>query len=134
MLTENEIDTMFTKIVLVAALLVSSLAFGQQAYAAGDAAKGKKVYKKCAICHSTKAGKNKIGPSLHGIFGRKAAKGKGFRYSKPMKKSGLTWDAATLDKFLKKPRKVVKKTRMTFPGLRSASQRADVIAYIKSLK
>ncbi|MGY9006892.1 MAG: c-type cytochrome [Alphaproteobacteria bacterium] len=119
----------------LSALLALGIVFtGTNAIAAGDAAKGKKVYKKCAICHSTKAGKNKIGPSLHGIFGRKAAKGKGFRYSKPMKKSGLTWDAATLDKFLKKPRKMVKRTRMTFPGLRSASQRANVIAYIKTLK
>ena len=59
---------------------------------------------------------------------------KGYRYSKAMKASGLTWDEATLDKFLKKPKKLVKKTKMGFPGLKKDSQRADIIAYLKTLK
>ena len=100
---------------------------------AADAKKGKKVYKKCKACHSiNKGGKNKVGPNLYGIVGRKAAQVKGFKYSKALKNSGLTWDDATLDKFLKKPKKLVKKTKMAFGGIKKDSQRADLIAYLKS--
>lgn len=120
--------------VLAAALLVGMMASGGSALAAGDAAKGKTVFKKCAICHSAEKGKNKIGPSLFGIFGEKAAEVKGFRFSPAMKKSGLKWDEATLDKYLTNPRKVVKGTRMVFAGLRSKKDRDDVIAYLKTLK
>ncbi len=119
---------------LATALAVGVMISGGGAWAAGDAAKGKKVFKKCAICHAVKKGKNKIGPSLFGIAGRKAAIAKGFRFSKALKKSGLTWDDASLDKFLKKPRKAVKGTRMVFPGLRSKKDRENVIAYLKTLK
>ena len=100
---------------------------------AADAKKGKKVYKKCKACHSiNKGGKNKVGPNLYGIVGRKAAQVKGFKYSKALKNSSLTWDDATLDKFLKKPKKLVKKTKMAFGGIKKDSQRADLIAYLKS--
>ena len=100
---------------------------------AADAKKGKKVYNKCKACHSiNKGGKNKVGPNLYGIVGRKAAQVKGFKYSKALKNSGLTWDDATLDKFLKKPKKLVKKTKMAFGGIKKDSQRADLIAYLKS--
>ena len=102
---------------LAAALAVGMMVSGGSAMAAGDAAKGKKVYRKCSACHSVKPGKNRIGPSLFGIAGRKAGTSKGFRFSKAMKKSNLTWDDATLDRYLKKPRKVVKGTRMAFGGL-----------------
>jgi len=102
--------------------------------AAGDAAKGKKVFKKCKACHSIKAGKKKVGPSMFGVAGRKAGTAEGFRFSKAMKESGLTWDDATLDSFLKKPRKLIKKTKMSFGGLKKEKQRADVIAYLKTLK
>ncbi len=121
------------KFVAVALAAAMALASGS-AMAAGDAAKGKKVFKKCAACHSTKAGKKKVGPSMLGIVGAKAGAVKGYKYSKAMKSSGLTWDEATLDKFLKKPKKLIKKTKMGFPGLKKDAQRADLIAYLKTLK
>jgi cytochrome c len=99
---------------------------------AGDAAKGKRVYNKCKACHSMKPGKKKIGPSLHGVMGRKAGTLKGFKFSKAMKKSGITWDDKSMGEYLKKPRAFVKGTKMAFPGLKKAKQIDDVIAYIKS--
>ena len=100
---------------------------------AADAKKGKKVFNKCKACHTIKkGGKNKVGPNLHGIVGKKAAQVKGFKYSKAMKASGLTWDEATLDKFLTKPKKMMKKTKMAFAGLKKKSQRDNVIAYLKA--
>ena len=121
----------FVAVALAAALALAS----GSAMAAGDAAKGKKVFKKCKVCHNVnKGGKKKFGPNLFRIVGAKAGAVKGYRYSKAMKASGLTWDEATLDKFLKKPKKLVKKTKMRFPGLKKDSQRADIIAYLKTLK
>ncbi|MFT5540686.1 MAG: cytochrome c [Alphaproteobacteria bacterium] len=102
--------------------------------AAGDAKAGKNVFRKCAICHDVKPGKNKIGPSLHGVVGHKSAQASGYRFSPAMKKAGLTWDAATLDKYLENPRKMVQGTRMAFAGLRSKKDRDNVIAYLKTLK
>ena len=100
---------------------------------AGDEKKGKKVFSKCKACHTIKkGGKNRVGPNLYGVVGSKAAQVKGFRYSKAMKNSGITWDEATLDKFLIKPKKLIKKTKMAFGGLKKSSQRADLIAYLKA--
>ena len=122
------------KIVALALAAGMFLASGS-AMAAGDAAKGAKVFKKCKACHTVKkGGKNRVGPNLFGIAGSKAATVKGYRYSKAMKASGLTWDDATLDKFLTKPKKFLPRTKMGFSGLKKADQRADVIAYLKSLK
>lgn len=100
--------------------------------AAGDVAKGKKIFAKCKLCHSVKKGKNKIGPTLYGIFGRKAGTEKGFkRFSKAMKKSGVVWDEKAIDEFLANPRGFIKRNRMPFPGLKKKSQRDDLIAYLK---
>ena len=118
---------------VLAAILALFLPFGAVA-AEGDAAAGAKVYNKCKACHQVgEKAKNRIGPLLNGIVGRKAATVKGFKYSKALQKKsseGLVWDAAALDQFLLKPRKFVPKTRMSFGGLKKPDQRADVIAYL----
>jgi cytochrome c len=97
-------------------------------------AKGKKVFNKCKSCHSVKADKHKIGPSLNGIFGREAGTAKGYRYSKTMKASNITWNAVNLDLFLTKPRKFMKGTKMAFSGLKKEKDRTNIIAYILSLQ
>ena len=116
----------------LASLIAGFLLLGSHAaLAEGDVAKGEKVYKKCKACHALEAGKNKVGPSLAGIFGRTAGTVEGFKYSAAMKDSGIVWDDATMDSFLAKPKEVVPKTRMAFPGLKKEQDRIDVIAYLK---
>lgn len=103
------------------------------AKASGDAEAGKKVFKKCKSCHNTDH-KDKVGPGLQGVFGRAAGATDSKKYSSALKESGLTWDEATLDKFLAKPKDLVKKTKMSFAGLKKEDDRANVIAYLKTLK
>jgi len=98
----------------------------------GDAEAGKKVFNKCKACHSLEEGKNKVGPSLHGVVGRAAASVKGFKYSKAMSEAGLTWDEATIKKYLAKPKDLVPGTRMAFAGLKKDDDIENVIAYIKA--
>ena len=116
----------------LASLIAGFLLLGSQAaLAEGDAARGEKIYKKCKACHSLEAGKKKVGPSLAGLFGRTAGTVEGFKYSTAMKDSGIVWDEETLDGFLTKPKDVVPKTRMAFPGFKKEQDRMDVIAYLK---
>ncbi len=95
-------------------------------------AAGEKVFKKCKTCHTFDPGKKKIGPHLKGVVGRKAGAVEGFKYSKAMAGSDITWDEASLDEFLKKPKAFLKGTKMSFGGLKKDDQRADVIAYLKA--
>ena len=118
-----------SSVLAVLAAAVVALA-SQVALAEGDAAKGEKIFKKCKTCHYLEAGKKKIGPSLAGLFGRTAGTVEGFKYSKAMKNSGIVWDEATLDEFLTRPKAMVPKTRMAFPGVKKEQDRADVIAYL----
>ena len=92
-------------------------------------ADGEKVFKKCVSCHSLT--KNKMGPALGNIFGKKAGSVKGYRYSKAMRNSDVIWTDCSLDKFLFKPRKYIKGTKMRFFGLRKKDQREAVIKYLK---
>jgi cytochrome c len=115
--------------VLGAALLL--LQAGTALAAEGDPAKGMQIFKKCQVCHSIEKGVNKIGPSLHGVYGRKAGTLDGYNYTDAMKNSGFTWDEASLNTYLTNPRKVVPGTRMVFVGLPKEQDRLDVIAYLK---
>jgi cytochrome c len=116
------------------ALALTFAAAGAARAAEGDPAEGKKVFAKCAICHSTEAGKNMIGPSLHGVVGRKSASEEGFAYSPAMKAANKTWDEATLDNYLTDPRAAVPGTKMIFPGLKSETDRKNVIAFLATQK
>jgi cytochrome c len=114
-----------------------ALGFGALApsvHAAGDPGRGAKLFGQCAACHSTAVGEHLTGPSLAHVWDRKAAGAEGFqRYSEALKKSGLTWNEATLDRWLANPEALVPGTSMTFPGLREASARRDVIAYLRAV-
>ncbi len=102
---------------------------------AQDAEAGKKVFSKCAPCHAIGPGaKNKVGPELNGILGRKAASVEGFNYSAALKGSGLTWDDANLHKWLENPKALVPGNKMLFPGVKDETERNDLIAYIESFK
>ena len=95
---------------------------------------GQKVFKQqCGLCHDTAAGKNRVGPSLFGVIGRKSGTVDGFHYSDGNKSSGLTWDQATLDKYLADPRGTVPGTTMTYAGVKNDDQRKDIIAYLATL-
>jgi cytochrome c len=102
---------------------------------AADPAAGKAVYTSvCSICHSVQQGKNLIGPSLFGIVGRKTGTVPGFHYSTANQNANLTWDQATLDKYLQSPRTVIPGTIMTYAGLKDDTKRGDLIAYLATLK
>ncbi len=103
------------------------------AVAEGDVKKGKKVFRKCKACHAVgEKAKNKVGPQLNGVVGRKAGAVEGYKYSKAMLDSGITWDEANLDKYLKKPKDLVKGTKMIFAGLKKEKQRQNLIAFLKT--
>jgi cytochrome c len=110
------------------------VALSSTAYADGDAAAGKNVFNKCAICHSPAPGKNSVGPTLFGVVGRHTASVAGYSYSDAMKAANKTWDAATLDVYLTDPKAMVPGTKMTFAGLPKPEDRANLIAYLATLK
>jgi cytochrome c len=92
------------------------------------------AFAQCMSCHTVEAGKNLIGPSLHAVVGRKAASLPGYAYSDALKKSGLTWDTATMDKWLTAPAKLVPGTKMTFFGLPDAAKRKELIDWLAQQK
>ena len=112
------------------ALLVFS-----SAHADGDAEAGAKVFAQCSACHAVGAGaQNNVGPVLNGVVGRAAGTYPGYRYSSALRKSGLTWDEAVLREYLRGPDKLVPGTKMTFAGIASDADLANVIAYLKQQK
>jgi cytochrome c len=95
---------------------------------------GQKAFKQqCNICHDVAQGKNRVGPSLFAVVGRKAGTESGFNYSDATKNSGLTWNQAELDKYLADPRGTVPGTKMTYAGVKNDEQRHDLIAYLATL-
>jgi len=116
------------------ALLIQVLVTSSTALAAGDPTAGEKAYAShCAVCHATTPGENKIGPSLAGIVGSKSGTVPGFNFSTAMKEANVTWDDANLDKYLANPSGFVHGTKM-FVNLPSETDRANVIAYLNTLK
>ncbi len=113
------------------AVLLAPVASAQ----AGDAAKGKIVFQRCAICHrAEKDGGNGLGPNLFGVVGRKAASVADFSYSPAMKASGITWTADKLTAYVAHPAAVVPGNRMAFAGIPDPADAADLVAYLATLK
>ena len=121
----------------LAAFIMTAAVFmaNDSVFAAGDAAKGEKVFKKCKACHTVKMGKHKVGPSLAGIVGRKAGAATGFKRYRGLKAADWSWDAKTLDEWLANPKKFAKKrgrkSGMVFK-LKKAKDRENVIAFLKT--
>jgi len=114
-------------LVLLVALL-PWLAAPQEA----DSERGRVVWEQCVACHALDEGESgDLGPSLAGVFGREAGTREDFRYSGPMRRSGITWDAATLDAFLAAPQEVVPNNRMPFEGIVDAQARRDLVAFLE---
>ncbi|MCZ7595196.1 MAG: cytochrome c family protein [Hyphomicrobium sp.] len=100
---------------------------------AQDAEAGKKIFAKCAPCHSVGPGaKNKVGPELNGLIGRAAGAVEGFNYSPAMKGAGITWDETSLGEYLADPKKKVPGNKMLFAGVKDEIERGDLIAYLAS--
>ncbi|HEV2685551.1 MAG TPA: cytochrome c family protein [Actinomycetota bacterium] len=94
---------------------------------------GKQVFAQCSPCHSID-GSNGVGPRLSGVVGRKAGSVAGFRYSRAMKGSNVVWDDKALDAYVADPQKAIPGNLMPFAGVADAKQRADLIAYLQTLK
>lgn len=116
---------------ILAIALAAFCALGGASAEAADLKKGKKVFNKCKACHSLEAGKKKVGPSLHGVFGRKAGAVDGFKYSKAMAESGVVWDEATIGEYMQKPKKYIPGNKMAFAGLKKQADIENLIAYLK---
>ena len=99
--------------------------------AEGDPAKGEKVFRKCKACHVVNEEKNRVGPHLVAIIGRSAGAVEGFKYSKAMKESGITWTEENLSAYLSDPRGFIKGNRMAFAGLKKEVEIVNVIAYLR---
>lgn len=121
--------------ILASAILALTFAASLPA-SAQDAAAGEGVFKRvCATCHNaTVEGPRKLGPTLHGVVGRKAASVEGFRYSTAKRDADLVWTPDKLSPYLLNPREFMPGTTMAYAGLKNDADRANVIAYLQTLK
>lgn len=119
------------KTTIAISILASSLLSVAAAYAEGDATRGEARFQECAACHRLDAGANEVGPSLHGVFSRKAGALSDFRYSPAMRRSGISWTPEALDKYIADPQAFIPANRMPYAGMSSASDRADLITYLQ---
>lgn len=122
------------KVLSVAAVAAVSGVISMGYANAADIKKGKKVFNKCKACHTLVANKHRIGPSLAGVFGRKAGTATKYKFSKGMKKAGgggLIWTEETMAAYLVKPRAYVKGTKMTFAGLKKPKDVENLMAFLK---
>ena len=123
---------------LVSVAAIAVLAMTGAALAEGDAKKGEKVFKKCKACHQVgEKAKNKVGPVLNGIVGRKIASIEDFKYSKAFKKKAeeepdFVWTEENISTYLTKPKKFIKGNKMAFAGLKKEKDRNNVIEYLKT--
>ena len=118
---------MMRNVVIVAAAMLFGTA---AAFADGDASRGEKKFEDCVACHSLDRNVQSVGPSLYGVFDRKAGSAD-FRYSPQMKRSGITWTPQTVNTFIADPQAAVPANRMPYAGMTSESDRADLIAYLQ---
>jgi len=103
------------------------------AHAQGDTKHGEELFEECHACHAVERGVNGVGPSLYGVFGRRAAELDDFRYSPALRKSGITWTPKTLDAYIADPQKAVPANRMPYAGMPEARDRTDLILYMQQV-
>ena len=121
-------------VVVLAGAMLGTVAGAAGQTPEGNAARGAAVFGQCVACHSLEPGVHLTGPSLARVWGHRAGTVDGFtRYSEPLKRATVVWDAATLDRWLDDPQAVVPRNLMTFSGLKDARQRADLVAYLKAV-
>ncbi len=119
---------------LASALLALPLAslVAPVARADGDPDMGKRQFAPCSACHTVEeGGADKLGPNLHGVFGRKAGTKPGFAYSDALKNAGITWDADKINTWITKPAAMFPGTKMAFLGISNDAVRANIIAYLQ---
>ena len=123
-----------TKLTLSALMALTSLTLATSGALADDIdlAAGKSSFNKCLACHAIGDGaKNKVGPELNGLDGRKSGTAEGYSYSDANKNSGITWDEAVFKDYIKDPRAKIPSTKMIFPGIKNEKEAGDLWAYLK---